>query len=55
MASRLWCWIDSRMPSLKEEWRKHAGPKRKKVASGPSKEGYRASARKPAVAGNLGA
>src|SRR5882762_5055783 len=24
MASRLWNWIDSRMPSLKEEWRKHA-------------------------------
>src|SRR3977135_3322651 len=24
MASRLWCWIDSRMPSIKEEWRKHA-------------------------------
>src|SRR5213596_3436955 len=24
MASRLWSWIDSRMPSLKEEWRKHA-------------------------------
>src|SRR5216117_2062798 len=24
MASRLWSWIDSRMPSLKDEWRKHA-------------------------------
>src|SRR2546428_13003454 len=24
MAARLWSWIDSRMPSLKEEWRKHA-------------------------------
>src|SRR5256886_5170560 len=24
MASRLWSWIDSRMQSLKEEWRKHA-------------------------------
>src|SRR5258708_40120716 len=24
MASGLWNWIDSRMPSLKEEWRKHA-------------------------------
>src|SRR5439155_1221535 len=24
MAARLWSWVDSRMPSLKEEWRKHA-------------------------------
>src|SRR5229473_1203440 len=24
MAARLWNWIDSRMPSIKEEWRKHA-------------------------------
>src|SRR5438445_2956461 len=24
MAARLWSWIDSRMPSLREEWRKHA-------------------------------
>src|SRR5438445_9578988 len=24
MAALVWSWIDSRMPSLKEEWRKHA-------------------------------
>src|SRR2546423_3119942 len=24
MAARLWSWVDSRMPSLKQEWRKHA-------------------------------